>query len=118
MLQVERLSIHFADREEVQEVVRGISFSVQDGEIVGIVGESGSGKTMTALTIAGLFKEHAVLDAGTIRNRSFKTDRAGNAAGAGEPDRHDFSGADDRLESDDEDRKTGGGGAASAYGSG
>ena len=67
MLQVERLSIHFADREEVQEVVRGISFSVQDGEIVGIVGESGWGKTMTALTIAGLFKEHAVLDAGTIR---------------------------------------------------
>lgn len=67
MLQVERVSIHFADREEVQEVVRGISFSVQDGEIVGIVGESGSGKTMTALTIAGLFKEHAVLDAGTIR---------------------------------------------------
>lgn len=67
MLQVERLSIHFADREEVQEVVRGISFSVQDGEIVGIVGESGSGKTMTALTIAGLFKEHAFLDAGTIR---------------------------------------------------
>ena len=58
MLQVDRLSIHFADREEVQEVVRGISFSVQDGEIVGIVGESGSGKTMTALTIAGLFKEH------------------------------------------------------------
>ena len=40
MLQVDRLSIHFADREEVQEVVRGISFSVQDGEIVGIVGES------------------------------------------------------------------------------
>lgn len=67
MLQVDRLSIHFADREEVQEVVRGISFSVQDGEIVGIVGESGSGKTMTALTIAGLFKEYAVLDAGTIR---------------------------------------------------
>lgn len=67
MLQVDRLSIHFADREEVQEVVHGISFSVQDGEIVGIVGESGSGKTMTALTIAGLFKEHAVLDAGTIR---------------------------------------------------
>ena len=67
MLQVDRLSIHFADREEVQEVVRGISFSVQDGEIVGIVGESGSGQTMTALTIAGLFKEHAVLDAGTIR---------------------------------------------------
>lgn len=67
MLEVDRLSIHFADRGEEQEVVRGISFSVQDGEIVGIVGESGSGKTMTALTIAGLLKEHAILDAGMIR---------------------------------------------------
>lgn len=67
MLEVDRLSIHFADRGEEQEVVRGISFSVQDGEIVGIVGESGSGKTMTALTIAGLLKEHAILNAGMIR---------------------------------------------------
>ena len=66
MLQVERLSIHFADREEVQEVVRGISFSVQDGEIVGIVGESGSGKTLTALTIAGLLKKNAIVESGEI----------------------------------------------------
>ena len=46
--------------------MRGISFCLQDGEILGIVGESGSGKTMTALTIAGLLKEQAVLDCGSI----------------------------------------------------
>lgn len=66
MLNVEHLSIHFEDRGEKQEVVKDVSFSVENGEIVGIVGESGSGKTMTALTIAGLLKSHAVLDGGSI----------------------------------------------------
>lgn len=66
MLTVEHLSIHFEDRREVQEVVKDVSFCVNDGEILGIVGESGSGKTMTALTIAGLLKSHAVLDSGRI----------------------------------------------------
>ena len=66
MMRVENLSIHFGEGGETQEVVRGISFCLQDGEILGIVGESGSGKTMTALTIAGLLKEQAVLDSGSI----------------------------------------------------
>ncbi len=67
MLRVEQLSIHFEDRDEDQEVVKNVSFSIEDGEILGIVGESGSGKTMTALTIAGLLKKNAVLDHGSIR---------------------------------------------------
>ena len=66
MMKVENLSIHFEQDGELQEVVRDISFCLQDGEILGIVGESGSGKTMTALTIAGLLKEQAVLDGGSI----------------------------------------------------
>ena len=66
MMRVENLSIHFGEGGETQEVVRDISFCLQDGEILGIVGESGSGKTMTALTIAGLLKEQAVLDSGSI----------------------------------------------------
>ena len=53
MLKVENLSIHFEDRGGNQEVVKNVSFALQDSEILGIVGESGSGKTMTALTIAG-----------------------------------------------------------------
>lgn len=66
MLKVEELSIHFEERGMRQDVVKGISFELADGEILGIVGESGSGKTMTALTIAGLLKERAVLDSGKI----------------------------------------------------
>ena len=66
MLRVNHLSIHFEDREVSQEVVKDISFSLEDGEILGIVGESGSGKTMTALTIAGLLKQNAILDQGEI----------------------------------------------------
>ena len=36
------------------EVVRGVSFAVERGEVFGLVGESGSGKTMTALAMLGL----------------------------------------------------------------
>lgn len=66
MLKVENLTIHFEDGGPTQEIVRGISFGLGEGEILGIVGESGSGKTMTALAIAGLIKENAVLDKGSI----------------------------------------------------
>lgn len=66
MLRVEHLSIHFEDRGGRKDAVKDISFTVETGEILGLVGESGSGKTMTALTIAGLLKRHAVLDGGKI----------------------------------------------------
>ncbi len=66
MLKVENLSIHFEDRSEKEEVVKNVSFTISNGDILGIVGESGSGKTMTALTIAGLLKKHAILDEGRI----------------------------------------------------
>jgi peptide/nickel transport system ATP-binding protein len=66
MLSVENLSLHFEDRGEIKVVVQGISFRLDESEILGIVGESGSGKTMTALTIAGLTKEHEYLDSGNI----------------------------------------------------
>lgn len=40
------------------EVVRGLSFSVQAGEKLGIVGRSGCGKTMTAMAVLGLLPEN------------------------------------------------------------
>ena len=55
MLEVKDLHVSFPDRDgALDEAVKGISFTVGDGEILGIVGESGSGKTQTALAMAGL----------------------------------------------------------------
>lgn len=66
MLRVEDLRIHFEDKDVHQEVVKGITFSMKKGEILGLVGESGSGKSMTALTVAGLLKANAKLDSGAV----------------------------------------------------
>ena len=52
MLEIHDLHVKFHNRD--REAVAGISFTIGDGEIVGLVGESGSGKTVTAMSIAGL----------------------------------------------------------------
>ena len=50
LLKVERLAVSFGENE----VVRGVEFDLQYGEILAIVGESGSGKSVTCSAIAGL----------------------------------------------------------------
>jgi peptide/nickel transport system ATP-binding protein len=54
ILQVTGLSTIFRRKEQVTTAVDGISFSLDQGEILGIVGESGSGKSVTALSILRL----------------------------------------------------------------
>ncbi|WP_455716624.1 dipeptide ABC transporter ATP-binding protein [Anaerosporobacter sp.] len=66
LLEVNNLSIGFADTKPMQMVVNDISFQVDQGEILGIVGESGSGKSMTALSIMGLLKDSAKIMNGEI----------------------------------------------------
>jgi len=48
------------------DALRGISFSIDRGETVGLVGESGCGKSMTALALMGLLPDGARV-AGSIR---------------------------------------------------
>ena len=52
MLEVRDLHVKFHNRD--REAVAGVSFKLNDGEILGLVGESGSGKSVTAMSIAGL----------------------------------------------------------------
>ncbi len=54
MLEVKNLRVHFLNAAPDRFAVDGISFTVGDGEIVGLVGESGSGKSVTAMAISGL----------------------------------------------------------------
>ncbi len=55
----------FTHLGEVQSV-RGISFDLEEGEILGIVGESGSGKSVTSLSIMGLIDAPGKIKEGQI----------------------------------------------------
>ncbi len=67
ILDVRNLRLGFFDEEDrFSEVLRGISFDVEYGEILGIVGESGSGKSMTAFSVMNLLPEQAVKTDGSI----------------------------------------------------
>jgi len=54
ILQVNDLHTYFFNRRGVTKAVDGITFTLRQGETLGIVGESGCGKTMTALSLLGL----------------------------------------------------------------
>ena len=66
LLDVRDLKIAFYDTTPPTEVVKGISFSLEEGETLGIVGESGSGNTQTALSILHLLKENSAVSGGEI----------------------------------------------------
>ncbi len=54
VLSVHDLRVDFPVGERTIHAVRGVSFEVTRGEILGIVGESGSGKSVTALSLIQL----------------------------------------------------------------
>jgi peptide/nickel transport system ATP-binding protein len=62
LLQIENLRIWFGSTE----VVRGVSLTLDRGEVLGLVGESGSGKSVTSLATLGLLSPAARLE-GSIR---------------------------------------------------
>jgi oligopeptide/dipeptide ABC transporter ATP-binding protein len=59
MLVVDGLTVSFPGTTPV----RGVSFTMQRGDAVGIVGESGSGKSLTALAVSRLVEEPGVVEA-------------------------------------------------------
>ena len=66
LLRVDDLHTAFTtDNGEVQ-AVNGISFDLNEGEILGIVGESGSGKSVTAYSIMQIFAGNGYVKSGNI----------------------------------------------------
>lgn len=65
-LLVQNLHVTFSVMRGSEEVrihsVRGVSFSMSKGEILGIVGESGSGKSVTTTAIPGLLGANALVE--------------------------------------------------------
>lgn len=46
---------HMTDKVEVFEALKGVSFEIEEGKILGIVGKNGSGKSTMLRAIAGIF---------------------------------------------------------------
>lgn len=66
LLHVKDLAVSFPAVDGEFEALKGISFELNRGEVLGIVGESGSGKSMTALSILQLLPGSALWKSGEI----------------------------------------------------
>jgi oligopeptide/dipeptide ABC transporter ATP-binding protein len=68
MLRVAGLQTHYTSfgGSRVVKAVDGISFTLREGETIGLVGESGCGKTTTCLSIVGLLPSAARIVGGSI----------------------------------------------------
>jgi microcin C transport system ATP-binding protein len=64
LLDVKDLRVTFLQDGRRIEAVKGVSFTVGNGETVALVGESGSGKSVTALSTVGLLGDNAEVSGG------------------------------------------------------
>ncbi len=66
MLNVRDLAVSFQTRRGPVSAVRGISFDLAKGEILGIVGESGSGKSVTSYALMRILDAGGTITAGDV----------------------------------------------------
>lgn len=66
LLDVRDLNIFFKSDKNPKAIhaVRDLSFSLKQGEMLGVVGESGSGKSITNLALLGILGDTAIIKAG------------------------------------------------------
>ena len=70
LLDVQNLRVSFRTPDGVLEAVRGISFSVDKGKVLGIVGESGSGKSVATQAMVGLVRGAQVTGTAVFEGRN------------------------------------------------
>ncbi|MDT7777596.1 MAG: peptide/nickel transport system ATP-binding protein [Acidobacteriota bacterium] len=67
LLEVKNLRTHFPTRAGLVRAVDGVSFHLDEGELLGLVGESGCGKSITALSVMRLIGAPGRIVGGEIR---------------------------------------------------
>ena len=67
LLSVENLHTRFDTETGTVRAADGVSFGIDEGEIVGLVGESGSGKSVTSLSLMRLIQDPGYIPEGSVR---------------------------------------------------
>ncbi|RTZ41543.1 ABC transporter ATP-binding protein [Candidimonas sp. SYP-B2681] len=67
LLEVRNLNVEFPSRRGTLKALQDVSFSIAQGEILGVVGESGAGKSLTGASIIGLLDPPGRISGGEIR---------------------------------------------------
>lgn len=66
LLEVKNLKVAFHNHKSTVTAIDSISFSIKEGEVLGVVGESGCGKSVTSLSILRLLPAVGEITAGEI----------------------------------------------------
>jgi len=75
LLEVENLVVEFPTRRGTLRAVDQISFSLAEGEVLGLVGESGAGKSMTGAAIIGLIEPPGRIAGGSVTLEGQRIDK-------------------------------------------
>jgi len=67
LLEVTDLRTYFSLEGATVRAVDGVSFTLEQGEALGIAGESGCGKTTTALSLVRLLPPNAAIEGGSVK---------------------------------------------------
>ncbi|WP_369302865.1 ABC transporter ATP-binding protein [Pseudomonas sp. N2-5-1-1] len=67
LIRVEDLRVVAGDEGSEVEIVKGVSFSLEKGEVLALIGESGSGKTTIALALLGYARRGCRLSGGVVQ---------------------------------------------------
>ena len=83
LLQVEDLEVRFYTKDGEVQAVNGVSYSMEQGDTLGLVGESGCGKSVSTMAMLRLIPEPPGRIAGAPPHHRFR----GPDAGGPGPDR-------------------------------
>ena len=67
LLEVDHLVMNYTTEKGDVSAIQDVSFTLNEGEALGLVGESGCGKTSIAMSLLGLAADNARFDEGEIR---------------------------------------------------